>query len=177
MKKYFLQYKPFLVFIGSFFLVYVGLTFIYQNYLNSFSINTIDGITQCVGKQVVWVLNQITTGVQSWLQNGEVYVSYKNNTKIRIVEGCNAVSVFILFVAFVVAFTGNFKDTIVFSFLGILFLYVLNVSRIVLLVLLMHQFPAWHHFLHGVFFPLLIYGSLFVLWFVWITKYSKYVGK
>jgi hypothetical protein len=48
LKKYFIRYKPFLVFLGTFFLVYIVLTLLYQGYLDSFGENKIDSITKMV---------------------------------------------------------------------------------------------------------------------------------
>ena len=50
MKKYFILYKPFLLFLGTFFLAYIILTVLYQGYLNNFGENKIDSITKIVGK-------------------------------------------------------------------------------------------------------------------------------
>ena len=36
MENYIVQYKPFLLFLGKFFLSYLVLTFVYQSYLNQF---------------------------------------------------------------------------------------------------------------------------------------------
>ena len=92
----------------------------------------------------------------------------------RITEGCNAVSVMILFVSFVAAFSGKFKKTLLFILFGLISIYILNVIRIALLTVLVFYFPAQNDFLHGVVFPLIIYGYVFVLWIFWINRFSKY---
>ncbi len=53
MKKYFTIYKPFLLFLGKFLLVYSLLTFVYESYLNQFDAKKfeVDGFTQLVAKQ------------------------------------------------------------------------------------------------------------------------------
>ncbi|WNM19166.1 exosortase family protein XrtF [Flavobacterium capsici] len=178
MKKLLLQYKPFLLFLGKFFLSYLILTLIYQTYLNQFDVKNaeIDGFTNSVAKQTELVLSLFDD--QSYtmphLTEPSVKLYYKNKYISRIIEGCNGLSVMILFVAFVIAFSGKFKNTIVFILLGLVVIHVLNVLRIALLSVALYSFPEYEHFLHGVVFPLVIYGVVFLLWVIWVNNYSSY---
>ncbi|MBK0370398.1 exosortase family protein XrtF [Flavobacterium agrisoli] len=176
MRKYIQQYRPFLLFLGTFFLVYVVLTFLYQQYLSSFDDTKSDGITALVSQQVESVLQWAGFQVSVTPVLNEWYLTYQNTAVIRIVEGCNAVSVFILFVSFIAAFAGRFVNTFLFIIFGTAFIYLLNILRIAALSILLYRFPAYSHLLHGVLFPLVIYGTVFVLWFFWVTKYSKYAN-
>lgn len=176
MKKYLIQFKPFLIFISTFFAAYIVLTLIYKLYLNTFEAIDVDGITNIVGKNVAQLMDLFNCDIKiyksitdSWLE-----VWYNKKYLVRIVEGCNAVSVIILFVAFVIAFSGKLKTTLLYILFGILFIYTLNVIRIALLVVLLFYFPQYNHFLHGTLFPLIIYGAVFILWIIWINKFSKY---
>lgn len=176
MKKYFLQFKPFLIFIGTFFTAYIALTVLYKFYLNSFKVTEVDGITNFVGRNVEQLLQAFNYDVKvqksfssSWLE-----VLLNNEYIVRIIEGCNAVSVIILFIAFVLAFSGKLKVTLLYILFGIIFIYLLNIVRIALLTILLMHFPENSHFLHGVLFPLIIYGTVFILWIIWVNKFSKY---
>ncbi len=179
MKKYFTLYKPFLLFLAAFFLTYIVLTFLYQRYLNGFEENEMDSITIMVShntKQVIQLFND-----QSYIKKSEIdpYVKLFFNDKYvaRIVEGCNAISVIILFISFVVAFSGKLKTTLLFIFGGSLLIYVLNVLRIAALSALIFYFPKQEPFLHGVLFPLYIYGVVFMLWLIWVRNFSRYASK
>ncbi|WP_417942740.1 exosortase family protein XrtF [Flavobacterium sp. RS13.1] len=176
MKKYLVQFKPFLIFIGTFFAAYILLTLIYKSYLNGFESDNIDGITAVVGSNVYWLMHVFNCDVliQKSLSGAYLEVWYNKVYVIRIVEGCNAVSVMILFVSFVLAFSGKLKVTVLFILSGTLFIYVLNVIRIALLAVLLFRYPEKVHLLHGVIFPLTIYGFVFVLWVFWVNKFSKY---
>jgi exosortase family protein XrtF len=88
-----------------------------------------------------------------------------------IIEGCNSVSVIILFVAFILAFFQNFKKTFLFILCGSLFLYVVNVIRIAVLAIALYNFPSQEKFLHRVVFPGIIYGMVFLLWMLWIKLF------
>ena len=58
MKKYFILYKPFLLFLGKFLLTYLLLTFVYQIYLGQFDVkkNETDSFTKLVAQQTEDVL-------------------------------------------------------------------------------------------------------------------------
>ncbi len=181
MENYIIQYKPFLLFLGKFFLSYLLLTFVYQSYLNQFESKQmeVDAITVAVANQTVTVLSWFDS--QSYtmphLHEPSVKMFYKNKYISRIIEGCNAVSVIILFIAFVVAFSGKLKNTLLFILFGTVLIYVLNIFRIAILCMAMYSFPEYQDFLHGVVFPLFIYGVVFILWVIWVNKYSFYATK
>ena len=95
---------------------------------------------------------------------------------VRIIEGWNGISVIILFVSFVIAFSGKFKVTVLFLVLGSVIIYTVNLFRIVLLTLGLYYYP-WHgELLHTVIFPAVIYGIVFLLWMLWVNKFSN-LGK
>lgn len=176
MKKYLVQFKPFLIFINIFFLTYIVLTLLYKFYLNSYQAEDLDAITMVSGRnseQLLRLLNYDAI-IQKSSENPWQEIILNGRFIARIVEGCNAVSVMILFVSFVAAFSGNLKKTLLFIFFGLISIYILNVIRISLLIVLIYQFPQYSHFLHGTFFPLMIYGYVFVLWIFWINRFSKY---
>jgi exosortase family protein XrtF len=73
-----------------------------------------------------------------------------------------------------VAFTGKLKQTLVFILIGTIIIQLFNVLRIALLCMAIFHFPEYEHILHGVIFPLFIYGIVFLLWVIWVNKYSSY---
>ncbi len=178
MKNLLLQYKPFLLFLGKFILSYLVLTIIYQTYLNRFDSanDEVDSFTQLVAKQSETVLTWFDPQSYSMphLMEPSVKLFYKGKYISRIIEGCNALSVIILFISFVIAFTGRFKQTILFIIFGTILIHVLNIGRIALLCVTLYHFPQYEHLLHGVIFPLVIYGIVFLLWVIWVNNYSLY---
>ena len=176
LKKYFIQYKPFLVFLASFFGCYILLTLLYQFFLSSFENNKVDSITYLVGQNTESVISWFYQSIRVLDSENEPFlkVIFQGIYAVRIVEGCNAVSVIILFVSFIVAFSGSLKNTLLFIFAGTLLIYILNVLRIAALVVLVFNFPAQSHILHDILFPAIIYGFVFVLWVIWVNKFSKY---
>jgi len=176
LKSYFVQYRPFFIFLLKFFVTYGVLTFFYQLYLNSFDAAhfEIDGFTKFVATQTNDALLFFGQDAYTLPHPTQPSVKLFLNEKFiaRVVEGCNAMSVMILFVAFVIAFKGKWKHTILFVLAGILIIHVLNILRIALLAIALYHYPQYEHVLHGVIFPLFIYGVVFGLWVLWVQKFS-----
>lgn len=181
MKKYFILYKPFLLFLGKFLLAYLLLTFIYENYLGQFDTKKfeVDGFTQLVAKESkdVLVFFNCDASISPNSKESSVKFFYNQTFMSRIIEGCNGLSVIILFVSFIIAFSGKAKTTILFIIGGTLLIHILNVTRIALLNVLMYYYPGQKHTLHDVIFPLFIYGVVFGLWIIWVNKFSFYAKK
>ncbi len=162
-------------------LTYLLLTFIYQSYLSQFDVkkNETDSFTKLVAQQTENVLIFFNCEVKTTpnLKEPAVNLYYKQRKMARIIEGCNALSVIILFISFIVAFSEKIKPTILYIISGSILIHILNVIRIALLCVLMYYYPKQRHFLHGVLFPLFIYGIVFILWIIWVNKFSKYAKK
>lgn len=157
-------------------MTYIVLTLLYKFYLNSFEVNDLDGITVLCGKNTEQLLRFLNYDVviQKSAQNPWMRIVLNGRQLALVTEGCNAVSVMILFVSFVAAFSGKLKQTLLFIFLGVLSIYILNIIRIALLTVLLINFPKYEDLLHEIVFPLIIYGYVFVLWIFWINRFSKY---
>ena len=181
MKDYFIKYKPFLIFLGKFILTYLALTGIYQVYLSQFDERKleVDGLTESVARQSEYLLLLFNANAEAVKHESQPCIKLFFNGKYvaRIIEGCNAISVMILFAAFVVAFSGKWKHTVLFIFGGCVLIHVLNITRISLLCSAIYHFPDYEHFLHGVIFPSFIYSVVFILWVVWVNKFSSYAKK
>lgn len=141
--------------------------------------NEADGFTEIVTNQTVKTIQFFGYDCQAMPHESEasfrVFVNQKSVA--RVVEGCNALSVIILFVSFVIAFKGKFRTTVLYIIGGVLLIHVLNIFRIALICIALLRYPEYQHLLHGVLFPLFIYGVVFLLWFIWVNKFSVYASK
>ena len=181
LESYFKKFRPFLLFLGRFLLTYLIFIFLYQQYLNRFDTTKfqIDGFTTFVANNTKDLLELFNyqTDMQPHKAEPSVKVYIENKYVVRIVEGCNAISVMILFAAFVVAFRGKFLKTVLFIISGIILIHLLNVSRIAILSVGLLYYPQYESMLHDIIFPLFIYGAVFLLWVLWINKFSSYAKK
>lgn len=181
MKSLYKQYKPFFSFLGKFLVFYIFFALIYKLYLNQYDSTKyeVDAISKSVAHQTVWIINFFGGEARTFHHDLEpsMKILYKEKYSARIIEGCNAISVIIMFAAFVFAFSNGFKRTITFIFLGSLIVYVLNIVRIALLTYALYYYPEYEELLHGTVFPLFIYGVVFLLWILWVTKFSGYAKR
>ncbi len=154
-------------FLGIWLLIFL----LYQWYLNQFSGN-IDGFTKIISDQSAFLLN--LTGYETITKDfpsHETILFYINGkSATRMIEGCNAVSVMVMFLAFVFAFYKGVK-TFYFAFSGIVLLYILNLFRIYVLNVIVVDFPVLTKPAHDYFFPAIIYGGVVFLWLIWINKF------
>ena len=179
MKTYLQQYRPFLMFLGKFLLSYLILIVLYQSYLSQFDASRfeVDGFTYIVADHSGLILDVIgyTAVLSPYLGDASILVTISGDPIVRIIEGCNAISIMILFAAFIIAFSRKFVPTLAYILVGILLIHLLNVLRIAFLCIGIIHYPEYEHFLHGVLFPLVIYGFVFVLWVVWVRKFKTNV--
>lgn len=172
MKELFKKYKTVVRFVVLFLSTYLLLSVCYAVYLK-FSVSNNyfpDFATNIVAKQSSAVLEAF--GYSSILQPDSLeqgmLLTIDNEYTVSIVEGCNSISVIILFAAFVIAFAENFKKTFLFLFAGAVLIYIVNLLRIAILVVALYKVPQYENMLHSVVFPGIIYSMVFVLWMLWV---------
>ena len=161
----------------TFLLVYIVLTVGYKFYLQ-FSDGSLyypDYLTHLVAKQSEAVLDSLGYNAEVLPHPTEPSMKLVVNGKYlaRVIEGCNAVSVIVLFLSFIVAFSGKPKATFFYILSGSVLIYAVNLIRIVLLTMGLYHYPQHEEILHSVVFPAIIYGMVFLLWIIWVNRFSK----
>ena len=134
-----------------------------------------DYLTHLVARQTNTLLNGVGYEANVLPHPNEPSMKVIINGKYvaRIIEGCNAMSIIILFLSFIIAFAGKFKTTLMYCFAGSIVIYAFNLIRIVILSIGLYHYPWQREILHTVVFPMLIYGMVFLLWMVWVNRFSK----
>jgi exosortase family protein XrtF len=134
-----------------------------------------DYFTNLVARQTDALLNGIGYDANVLPHDAEPSMKIIINGKYvaRVIEGCNSVSIIILFISFIVAFAGKLKTTFLYCFAGSIIIYAFNLIRIVVLSVGLYHYPWRREVLHTVIFPMLIYGTVFLLWMVWVNRFSK----
>jgi exosortase family protein XrtF len=167
------DFKPVLSILLRFIIVYVVLLLLYQFYLNSFAQLGLDPFSHCIAELVKDLQNcmEYPTSLYDDIKGEQVYFKVKNIYATRMVEGCNAISVMILFASFVFAFYKG-KKTVIFVISGLLLLYAMNVFRIVGLNIVMTDYRQYGKMVHDFIFPAVIYGTVVILWLIWIKFFA-----
>lgn len=177
MKNLFIKYRYVLRFVALFLGSYLVLSAIYGLYLHlskSWSYPP-DYVTNLVARQSSTLINNFgyLAEVTPHESQPTMKLFVEGQYLARIIEGCNAISIIILFVAFVIAFAENVKKTLLFIFAGAVLIYAVNVLRIAILAITLYKFPSYENLLHGVVFPGIIYSMVFILWMIWVRTVSK----
>ena len=176
MKALFNKYKSVVRFVALFLGTYLLLSICYSVYLNLSDGGKYppDFVTHLVAKQSKAVISGFGYNAQVVPHDSEPTMKlYIDDTYLaRIIEGCNALSIIILFIAFVIAFAERFKKTLLFLLAGMVLIYSVNVARIAVLAISLYHYPQHEKILHSVVFPGLIYGMVFVLWILWVRMLS-----
>ena len=162
--------KPILILLLRFLATYLGLILLYQFYLNLYSDAAADPLTKIIAEQSTFCMNKMgynTQLIESTEKSG-LYFYINNIWATTMIEGCNAVSIMILYLAFIFTFYKGLQ-TFWFAVLGLVFLYVVNVTRIALInIVYMELSPEHFKIAHDYAFPAIIYGGVVFLWIIWI---------
>ena len=167
------DFKPVLGILLRFIIIYLVLLFAYQFYLNQGKDAGLDSFSRLIAQQVCSVQSGLSypTELYDDVANEQVWFYVNEQYTTRMVEGCNAISVAILFVSFVFAFYKGAK-TFIFVGAGLVLLYIMNLLRIVGLNLVMANHKGYGKMFHDFIFPAVIYGSVVLLWLIWIKYFA-----
>lgn len=182
--------KGVLLFLIRFLATYLILSVVYGQFISHYdSLETpeADPITHFVTRQTVGIAELL--GYESELyEDAHLYIQAEEeqtydtihlNDKyaLSIEEGCNAVNVMILFLAFVIGFGGKWKAMTWFLPLGLLIVHIANIGRLLLLAIINVDFDGkGYHFYHKYFFTAILYVAIFLLWVWWVNKYGMNKG-
>ena len=165
-------------FVFTFAGVYILLVLLYAAYLEVFPSEKYypDYITHLVAQQTEALVDFLgyNARILPHLEEPSMKLFVNNLLIARIIEGCNSISVILLFIAFILAFWTKWKPTLLYIFAGSVLIYVTNIIRIAILAIGIYEYPDYAEVLHGTVFPAIIYGMVFLLWLLWIFKFSKF---
>lgn len=99
------------------------------------------------------------------------------NRPILVGDECNGFKLFSIFSIFIIAFPGNFKKKLWYIPMGLIFIHLANVIRVMALVLINSYYPQYLDFNHLYTFTVFVYGIIFLLWYVWAKNNSANESK
>ena len=88
-------------------------------------------------------------------------------------DPCNGIALFSLFTFFIIAYRGNWKKKMWYIPVGILSIHFMNIIRITALCIIVYKKPEWLEFNHTYLFQILMYLFIFLLWIIWVKKFSS----
>lgn len=101
-----------------------------------------------------------------------IFINGIGTPAVRVESGCDGLDLMVLFLIFIVVFSGKQKAKLWFIPAGILAIHVVNIIRITILAIINNYDSELMQFNHKYTFTVVVYVFIFVLWYVWINKFS-----
>ncbi|MEO6902808.1 MAG: archaeosortase/exosortase family protein [Bacteroidia bacterium] len=161
--------NPIIRFLINVFIFYIGWYCVYNLWLHPQQ------------KIDLWVID-FTITISKWLLIKLGYVVFSGGDRLIGIDGtgglwigdnCNGIALFALFAGFIAAYNGKFNHKVIYIILGIIGIELLNVLRVVILAILDTYSRTWTEFNHTYTFTFIIYAFIFLLWMLWVNKFSK----
>ena len=172
-RKYNSVIRFIVIFLGSYFIfslfynIYLELSASQEFFPDFFTY-----LVSVQSKEVIEIL-----GYTSFISPHDAEASMKlfinDSFLVRVVEGCNSISIIILFISFILSFFAGLKLTLLYILAGSVIIYVMNIVRIAVLTIGIYEYPHHAELLHSIIFPLIIYGTVFILWLIWVRIFSR----
>lgn len=165
------EFKPALFFLGKFLVFYLVANILYGLWIESYGEKP-DPLTRAVTKQTAWCLE--TAGFEAEVKDNPsrptVLVMAESLVVISVFEGCNGLNVMIVFVAFIIAFSGRLRSIVWFIPAGLLLIHLVNLVRVGVLYWMARFQPHYFYYFHKYLFTAFLYFIVFLLWWIWIYK-------
>tara|TARA_R110000868_G_scaffold383578_10_gene650736 strand:- start:8449 stop:8982 length:534 start_codon:yes stop_codon:yes gene_type:complete len=158
--------SPVTQFVIKALVIFVGWYIIYELWLLP------DGrLDEWISLNIVEVSSGIiqSLGYETWSVNRIIGIG--ENGGIELVDGCTGISAIGLFLGFILAYPGDWKNRISFCLLGIGVIYIVNILRIVVLVITQEEWIDFFDITHDYSTTTIFYIVIFILWMTWV-KFS-----
>ncbi|MEQ9265702.1 MAG: archaeosortase/exosortase family protein [Balneolaceae bacterium] len=123
--------------------------------LNIVSISS--GVTNLFGYET-WSINRI--------------IGIEESPGLEIIDGCTGISAVGLFLGFILAYPGDWKNKLSFCAIGICVIYLVNIFRVVVLVITQEEWIEFFDITHDYSTSSIFYIIIFLMWILWI-KFSE----
>ncbi len=130
---------------------------------------------------VINTLIFFSSGILKLLNYPLINYPYDENIRAMGIDGshglwigdpCNGITLFALFAGFIFAYPGKIKWKLIFIPFGLISIHFLNILRITSLSIIAYYSPDSLEFNHTYTFTILVYSYVFLLWYLWATKFS-----
>lgn len=93
-----------------------------------------------------------------------------NRLILRIFPACNGLELFVLYIGFLFCFVVKIYRTLLFSILGTLTIYLINILRTAGMAYLIIEHIRWVDFAHHYVFKIIVYSFIFFMWVRYIKE-------
>jgi exosortase family protein XrtF len=87
-------------------------------------------------------------------------------------DPCNGVGLFAVYLIFLIAYPGPWEHKLWFAPLGLLTIHLINALRVAALCIIVKYDYELLNFNHDYTFYVVVYGWVFLLWAIWVKRFS-----
>ncbi|MBK9176772.1 MAG: archaeosortase/exosortase family protein [Flavobacteriales bacterium] len=102
----------------------------------------------------------------------ERYIGVQGGSHLWIGDPCNGIPLFAVFSIFIIAFPGPWRHKAWFIPVGLALIHLLNAIRVAVLCMVVTISYDWLNFNHDYTFYIVVYGAVFLLWYIWVARFS-----
>lgn len=100
------------------------------------------------------------------------YLGVQGGSHLWIGDPCNGVSIFAVYLIFLIAYPGPWKHKLWYALLGVLSIHVINAIRVAALCIIVSIDYEMLNFNHDYVFYVVVYGWVFLLWIIWVWRFA-----
>lgn len=102
------------------------------------------------------------------------YIGVQGGHHLWVGDECNGLSVMAVFVVFILAFPGPWRQRLWFIPLGVITIHFFNAVRVAVLCHITTINYEWLTFNHDYTFYVVVYGWVLLLWYIWVSRFSTF---
>ncbi|MEM7466406.1 MAG: exosortase family protein XrtM [Pseudomonadota bacterium] len=162
--------SPQVRFVVLFILLYAVMHFSYLAVPIEYLINFV--YRWCINEPAAWVINTLTAPDTVRVE-GHRLIS--KTAILEIVRGCDGSGVFFIMASAILAFSASFKFKAWGVLSGLVLIYLLNQTRVVVLYFVVSIKPDWFTPLHTYYIPtllIIIMCCFFIWWLNWVKDHD-----
>jgi exosortase/archaeosortase family protein len=118
--------------------------------------------------QSIWCIEHVL-GIKIFF-TGEYTFYCENGQGLLINEGCSGIKQILQFGILMLIFPGPWKHKAWFIPLGMIIVHFTNVLRVIILTVVIKNWPAKIHEVHDSWMRIMFYVVIFALWLIWVEK-------
>lgn len=167
------EFKPTILFLVKFLGFYLIGNLLYGLYVTAYA-PAPDVVTNWVTEQSGVILSVLGWPIETspHATRATTMMYYQDHPILAVYEGCNGLNIMIVFLSFLFAFGPYTKKLVYFSLAGIVVLHVANLVRIMLLFWVSVYYEKYLYFTHKYLFTGALFVLVFVMWIIWIKKFT-----
>lgn len=173
MKALYHQFRPIINFLLIFLLTFFAFTALYDVYLKGFN-EKVDMMSSVVGHQGAQALRAL--GFEAFARDvhfeQSTHVGIDGFARVKVIEGCNGLSVMILFLAFILGFPGSWKQKVWFIPAGLLVIHLFNIARVAILCWAVYSYGETGYPIYKEMFTASIYVLVLAMWYLWVQQFG-----